>query len=255
RRGRPPPTRRNTSLAPSKSCTFAGSTATAQTSPSVSTRMCRLRPLISFPRVEPLGPAGLGGLDALAVDDGPPGGVLLAPQPSEADAEDGVDLLEDALIPPGVEVVTDELPGRGVVRQHPPGTAAAGQVAHGVDDLPPGVGAAASGLAFGPPLRREQVLDVVPLDVGQITGVSLWCPYIQRRGHPKYRGGLFSRRPWRGTAARARMASSWIASRAATCSSSRDPGLSPRQATAKYRVRSVSRGEPYSGATAFPPAS
>src|SRR5262245_20179475 len=172
-RGKPPPTRRKTSLAPSKSCTSAGSTARPQISPSVSTSRCRLRPAIFFPRVVALGAAGLGGLDGLAVDDGPAGGVLFALEAAEVDPQDVVDLLEEALVPPGVEVVADQAPGREVVRQHPPGAARAGQVEQGVDDLPAGVGAASSGLAGGPPLRREEVLDVLPLHVGQVARVTL----------------------------------------------------------------------------------
>src|SRR5262249_56856997 len=70
----------------------------------------------------------------------------------------------------GVEVVGDGLPGREVMRQHPPGAAASGQVEDGVDDLPQRVGS----WPPGPPIAlREQVLDVGPLEVGQVAGVSL----------------------------------------------------------------------------------
>src|SRR3954463_14651636 len=68
-RGRPLPTRRNTSTAPSQSVGAAGRTARPQISPRVSTSRCRLRPATFFPPVVPLRAAGLGGLDALAVDD------------------------------------------------------------------------------------------------------------------------------------------------------------------------------------------
>jgi hypothetical protein len=58
------------------------------------------------------------------------------------------------------------------VRQHPPGTPATGQIQDGVHDLPyrirPGPADGASGL-------REQVLDVVPLEVRQVARVSLPC--------------------------------------------------------------------------------
>src|SRR5205823_1687080 len=87
--------------------------------------------------------------------------------------QDVRDLLEEALVPPGVEVVADELPGGEVVGQHAPGTAGAGQVKGSVDDLPAGVGAVPPWPARGLPLRREQVFDVVPLDVGQVAGVAL----------------------------------------------------------------------------------
>lgn len=54
--------------------------------------------------------------------------------------------------------------------QHPPGTAGLGQVEDGVDDLPQGVGPGPPGPAV---TVREEVLDVVPLKVGEVAGVSL----------------------------------------------------------------------------------
>src|SRR5262249_59642223 len=63
------PPRRNPSTAPSQSVGAAGRTARPQISPRVSTSRCRLRPETFFPPVVPLRAAGLGGLDALAVDD------------------------------------------------------------------------------------------------------------------------------------------------------------------------------------------
>src|SRR5262249_53153395 len=171
-RGSAPPTRRKTSLAPSQSWMSAGRTARPQTSPSVSTSRCRLRPPIFFPGVVPLGAAGLGGLDRLAVDNAGAGGVLPTRQAADVDPEDVMDLLEETLVPPGVEVVADELPRGEVVREHPPGTAGAGQVAEGIDDLAAGVGAVPAGPSGGLPLRREQVFDVVPLDGRQVAGVS-----------------------------------------------------------------------------------
>src|SRR5262249_4281566 len=129
------------SLAPSRSCTSAGSTASPHSRPRVSTSTCRLRPPTFFPRVVALGPAGLGGLDRLAVDHGGAGRRLAAIHLAHILAQDVVDLLPDAGVPPGVEVVGDRLPRRVVVGQHPPGAAAAGQVEDSVDDLPHGVGA------------------------------------------------------------------------------------------------------------------
>src|SRR6185437_11598807 len=58
----------NTSFAPSRSWMFARWTTTASTKPRVSTRMCRLTPLIFFPRVVPPRAAGPGRLDGLTVE-------------------------------------------------------------------------------------------------------------------------------------------------------------------------------------------
>src|SRR5262245_59677297 len=78
--------RPSTTLAPSQSCPSAGSTARPQISPSVSTTTCRLRPAIFFPRVVPLGAAGLGRLDRLAVDHASAGGRLAVVQPAQVHA-------------------------------------------------------------------------------------------------------------------------------------------------------------------------
>src|SRR5262249_42367341 len=126
-----------------------------------------------FPPVVPLGPARLSGLDRLAVDDGPAGGVLTVVQAADADAEDVVDLLPDTFVPPGVEVVGHGLPRGEVVGQHPPGAAASGQVEDGVDDLTAGVSAVPPRLAGRLPFGREQMLDVVPLEVGQVARIRL----------------------------------------------------------------------------------
>src|SRR5262249_57116928 len=109
-RGSAPPTRRKTSLAPSQSWMSAGRTARPQTSPSVSTSRCRLRPPIFFPGVVPLGAAGLGRLHRLAVDH--PGGRRRLPLVELADVhpQDVVDRFPEAPVPPGVEVVGDGLP-------------------------------------------------------------------------------------------------------------------------------------------------
>jgi len=86
-----------------------------------------------------------------------------------------VDALPDAAVAPGVEVVGDGLPGGEVVGEHPPGASSPGQVEDGIDDLAQGVGAGPAGAAVAP---GEQVFDVVPLEVGQVTRVSLPCSGI-----------------------------------------------------------------------------
>src|SRR5262249_19764285 len=58
----------------------------------------------------------------------------------------------------------------------------AGQVEDGVDDLTPGVSAVPPRLAGRLPLRREQVLDVVPLEVRQVTRISLSSAHTSRVG-------------------------------------------------------------------------
>jgi hypothetical protein len=131
-----------------------------------------LRPATFFPPVVPLRAAGLGRLHRLAVQDAGRRRRLLAGQHPDVGPEGGVDPLPDALIPPGVEVVRHRLPRREVVGQHPPTGPAPGQVQDGVDDLPQGVGA---GPAGGPIALRKEVFDVVPLEVGEITRVSLPC--------------------------------------------------------------------------------
>src|SRR5262249_50717409 len=86
-----------------------------------------------------LGATGLGGLDRLAIDNGGTGCRLLAGGCSDLSPQGGVDVLPGAVVPPGVEVVADGLPGREVVGQHPPRTAAPVHVQGRVDDLPRGV--------------------------------------------------------------------------------------------------------------------
>jgi hypothetical protein len=102
----------------------------------------------------------------------PLGGVASALQAAEVYPQDVMNLLEEALVPPGVEVVADQLPRGEVVGLHPPGASALGHVEQGIDHLTAGVGAAAPRLAGRLPLRREAVLDVLTLAVGQVAGVS-----------------------------------------------------------------------------------
>lgn len=82
-------------------------------------------------------------------------------------------LLPYARIAPGVEVEGDGFPGREVVGQHSPGAAAAGEVEDRVDDFAGRVlaGPAALGtIAFGEPEG-----DIVPLEVGEVTGIARPC--------------------------------------------------------------------------------
>src|SRR5579871_3665821 len=109
-----------------------------------------------------------------------------------------MDMLPDALVAPGVEVVGDGLPGREVVGQHPPGAAATRQVQDGIDNLPYGVSAWPAGAAIA---LGKQMFDVVPLGIRQITGIALPCKSIHAQEdnidwHARER--LLSRRPVRG---------------------------------------------------------
>ena len=56
------------------------------------------------------------------------------------------------------------------MREHPPTAAAAGEIEDGVDDLAQGIRAGPPGAAVA---AREQVLDVIPLQVGQVAGIAL----------------------------------------------------------------------------------
>src|SRR5271165_4715325 len=113
-------------MAPSQSVGAAGSTANPPIRPSLSTSRCRLRPGSFFAPVVPLGAAGFSRLHRLAVAN-PGTGRRLGPVGDlELGAQGGVDPLPDAAVPPGVEPVGGALPGREVMGQHAPGTAAPG---------------------------------------------------------------------------------------------------------------------------------
>lgn len=80
-----------------------------------------------------------------------------------------MDPLPDPGIAPGVEVVGDRLPGGKVMRQHPPGAAATGHGHEGVDDLAEGVCPGPTGRAIP---SGEEVLNVLPLEIGQVAGIT-----------------------------------------------------------------------------------
>src|ERR1700677_4142341 len=109
-RGNRPRTRSNNVLAPSRSCTSAGSTTKPQMSPNVSTNRCRLRPPIFFSRVVALGTADFRGLDRLAIHYGGAGRRLTVLQLSQTHPENVVDLFQQPGIAPGVEVVAHQAP-------------------------------------------------------------------------------------------------------------------------------------------------
>src|SRR5918911_1680103 len=98
----------------------AGATGARSSSPSVSTRMWRLRPLTSFPPVEAALAAGFGGLDRLAVQDGGAGLGMATRRHPDAFAQDGVQVLPGAVLGPLVEVVADGPPIRELLGQQSP---------------------------------------------------------------------------------------------------------------------------------------
>src|SRR5947209_309365 len=106
---------------------LAGWTITVTRLPCVSTRMCRLRPVIFFPPIEASLTPGFSCLHTLAVDD--PGTVLRIPTclPPCSLPERVVDLDEGAIERPVVEIVADRVPIGEVSGQEPPGTAGPGQ--------------------------------------------------------------------------------------------------------------------------------
>ena len=76
--------------------------------------------------------------------------------------------------------------------QHPPGAAGAGEVTDGVDDLSHRVSAGSPGSAGGGVFQREEVIDVIPLQVREVAGVSHPCFHDDRvHEHSGRREGRF----------------------------------------------------------------
>ena len=123
------------SFAPSRSCTLADVMQSAQTSPSVSTTTCRLRPTTFFSRVVAARPALFGRLDALAVEHGCARLGLLARLAADSLTELRVQPFPCPVRLPPAESVEDDPVGRKVVRQTTPGAAVARDVEDRVDDF------------------------------------------------------------------------------------------------------------------------
>src|SRR4051794_34583674 len=94
---------------PSRSCTSAVVTQSAQISPSESVRTNRLRPFTFFPPVVPAVAAGAGGLDRLAVDPSRCGLGRVSGLDPHVLAEPVVDPLPQPREAPQPEVVEDRL--------------------------------------------------------------------------------------------------------------------------------------------------
>src|SRR5215218_1553979 len=105
---------------PSRSWTSAVSTDSAQTNPSQSTPMNRLRPLTFFPPVVPLRAAAVGRLDRLAVHPQCLWGRRGAGLDTNLSPKCGVNLLPNPGQAPVAEQAVDGLPRRQVAGNHPP---------------------------------------------------------------------------------------------------------------------------------------
>src|SRR5918912_1160026 len=111
-----------------------------------------------------LGPAAVGGLHRLAVNDRRRRTRLTASTQTDLLAQQAVDLFPDAGFAPVAEVVIDSFPTRKFVWQQAPGTAGADQVEDGLEDL-------AHIVLARPPswlCRRDQWRQLIPLCISQI---------------------------------------------------------------------------------------
>src|SRR5450755_3582442 len=114
---------------------FAGWTTTASSKPSVSTKMCRLTPLIFFPRVVPPLPGGTRRLDGLAVDAAGTGLRLFPDRHPDLTSQRIMNPLPDPTPPPLMQVIA-HCPFRGeVMRQGGPGASGTQDVEDGVEDF------------------------------------------------------------------------------------------------------------------------
>lgn len=134
--------------------------------------MNRLRPVVFFPPVPPVGAAPVGRLHGLAVHSQGFRGGRSAGLDADLLPESRVDLLPGAVQPPVAKLAVGGLPGREVVREHPPRPAGAEVVEDGVHDAPEfggGGPAALLGAGFG---FREERLQPLPLVVRQVGRVG-----------------------------------------------------------------------------------
>src|ERR1700751_392939 len=113
---------------------FAAWTTTARINPSVSTRMCRLMPLIFFPRVVPPRARGPGRLDGLAVDTAGARLGLLADLFPDLPPQGVVDPFPRPATAPAMEVVSHRPLGREVMGQGVPRTAVGQEIEEGIRD-------------------------------------------------------------------------------------------------------------------------
>lgn len=135
RRGNWPATSASRYRPPSRSWILAGVTSKAQIKPNESTITKRLRPLIFFSPVVPLGAASVSGLDGLTIH--PSGCRRRRGSGLQTDllAQPSVELFPDAAGAPQAEVVIGGLPGWEIVGQHAPGAAGTQVMEDGIEDF------------------------------------------------------------------------------------------------------------------------
>src|SRR5271154_6992909 len=162
---------RSRSLAPSRSCTLAGWTATLSRRPRVSTRMWRLRPMTFLPHQSLAGRAQsrlLSRLAALAVDDRRRR-ARFAPGPlARLDVERVMDALQRAVPIPQAKVVVRRALRRQILGQSLPLAAGRQHIEDGVQDFAD-VHLAPSTATLG---RRDHRLDQPPFGIRQVAGIS-----------------------------------------------------------------------------------
>lgn len=148
----------NTHFAPSRSCTSALWTMTANTNPKVSTSKCRLRPLI-FPetflfrfrktaRVKAAFAALIRNFHRLTVDHRDTWFTLSSGLSSDLFSQASVQHFQCAVASPFSEVISDGAPRWEVAGQHSPGTAGSVDIQDGVKDAAH-VGRAGTTTRFG----------------------------------------------------------------------------------------------------------
>ena len=126
-------------------------------------------PLIFFPRVVAPRPGGPTGFDGLAIEAAGAGLRLLAGPFPDLPSQGIVDRLPQAATPPAMEIAADRPLGGEVMGQRMPCAAVGQEVEDGVEDLAEVGGSGRAGRHRG----RQEVLDEVPLLVGQVAGVGL----------------------------------------------------------------------------------
>src|SRR5215475_1218074 len=113
---------------------FAGWTTTASSSPKVSTKMCRLIPLIFFPRVVAPLPTGPCRLDGLTIDATGAGLRLFPGRLAHSKAQRVMNPLPEPGAAPLMEVIPDRALGGKVVGQGGPRTTGPQDVFDRIDD-------------------------------------------------------------------------------------------------------------------------
>jgi len=122
--------------------------------------------------------AGLGGLDALGIDDAGRGPWLLARLLAGLGIQGVMDPLPQAIVPPAVELRRDGAPGGEVVGQLSPLASGPQDVEDGVEEVPPVHGGrAADSLGLG-----QQGPQEVPLTVGQVAQVGFTVAHTSLYG-------------------------------------------------------------------------